>query len=73
MEVFVYSIYLIGILATFAALIVNLYALVPTAVLMRGEHAGRYADLGASQATKAPVSWIGRRAATVDVPRARAA
>ena len=70
MEVFVYTIYFVGILAALSALVVRVMASLPMAVLMRGQDAGRFAEFGAPQASKlerAP------QLTTIDVPRARAA
>lgn len=73
MELFVYMVYLIGALAAISALIVRLYALVPTDVLMRSEHAGRFAELGAGQAAKRSTPSAGSRLTSFDLPKARAA
>jgi len=70
MEVFVYSVYFVGILAAFSALIVHVIASLPVAVLMCGEHAGRFAELGAPQLTKLKPA---PRLRTIDLPKARAA
>jgi hypothetical protein len=73
MEVFVYFVYLIGILAAFSALIVRVFASLPTELVVHGEHAGRFADLGAPQAAKGRKTMSGGRVTTIDVPKARAA
>ena len=73
MELLVYMVYLVGILAAFSALVVFIYASVPVKVLMRGEHAGRFADLGAAQVRTRGTPSAGSRLATLDVPIARAA
>jgi hypothetical protein len=73
MELVVYTVYLVGILAAFSALVVSIYASVPIAVLMRGEHAGRFADLGEKQVRTRGTSSAGGRLATLDVSSARAA
>ena len=72
MELVVYTVYLVGILAAFSALVVSIYASVPISVLMRGEHAGRFAGLGATQVRTSGTSSAGRLA-TLDVSRASAA
>ena len=73
MELVVYTVYLLGILTAFSALVVFIYASVPVKVLMRGEHAGRFADLGAAQMRTSGTPSAGSRLATVDLPRAHAA
>ena len=73
MEVIVYTVYLVGILAAFSALVVSLYAAVPAEVLMRGEHAGRFADLGATPADSPGTPSAGSRLTTFELPKARAA
>ena len=73
MELVVYMVYLLGILAAFSALVVFVYASVPTKVLMRGERAGRFADLGLDGANPRGTPGAGSRLTTFDLPRARAA
>jgi uncharacterized membrane protein len=73
MEVIVYAVYLVGILAAFSALVVRIFAAVPTEVLSRGEHGGRFADLGAAAAATYRTPNGGSRRTTFDLPKARAA
>jgi hypothetical protein len=73
MELFVYTVYLIGILAAFSALVVSIYASVPISVLMRGENAGRFPGLGATQVRSRDTSSADGRLATLDVSQASAA
>jgi hypothetical protein len=70
MELFVYAVYLVGMLAALSALIVRVIAALPTEVLMRGAHAGMFAEFGAAEMTKLSPE---PRMTTIDVPRARAA
>jgi hypothetical protein len=73
MELVVYTVYLVGILAAFSALVVSIYASVPVAVLMRGNRAGRFADLGAAPARTRDTSSAGGRMVALELPKARAA
>ena len=73
MEVVVYAVYLLGILAAFSALVVFAYASIPTRVFMRGEHAGRFADLGTDSMNPRGTPGAGRRVTRFDLPRAHAA
>jgi hypothetical protein len=73
MELFVYAVYLVGILAAFSALVVSIFASVPVSVLMRGNRAGRFADLGATPVSTRGTSSAGGRLATLELPTARAA
>jgi hypothetical protein len=73
MEVIVYAMYLIGILAAFSVLVVRVYASLPADVLIRGEHAGRFADLGAAQAAARGKPTGGSRLTALGMPKARTA
>ena len=60
MEVIVYAVYLIGLLAAFSALVVSAFAHLPADMLVRGARAGRFADLGALKSSS-PGTKTGRR------------
>jgi len=73
MEALVYAVYFVGMLAAFSALVVFVYASVPTRVLMRGEHAGRFAWLSAVRGNPQGKPGTGNRLVSFEMPRARAA
>jgi hypothetical protein len=73
MEAFVYAVYLIGVLAAFSAIVVRVLASLPTNILIRGEHGGRFSGLWAAPDATAAAPVAETKLTTFDIPRARAA
>jgi hypothetical protein len=73
MEAFVYTVYMLGLLAAFSVLVVRVLAALPVEVLIRGEHGGRYADLAAAAAGRATPQMADAKLTDFEVTKARAA
>ena len=73
MEALVYWVYLLGFMAAFSALIVHVFARLPTDVVVRGARNGRFADIGLETFKWRGAVAAGSRAPGFDVPRPHAA
>ena len=73
MELIVYAVVFVAALVVFSVLVVKAFASFPADVLRRGEHAGRFADLGVAQVSSSGTPAAGSRVSTFEVPKARAA
>lgn len=72
MEVLVYAVYLLGFMAAFSALIVQVFARLPTEVAIRGARNGRFADIGMESFKSRGAPAAGSRVQGFDVPKPHA-
>ena len=72
MEVLVYWVYLLGFLAAFSALIVQVFARLPADVIVRGARNGRFADIGLETFKWRGAPVAGSRVQGFDVPKPHA-
>jgi hypothetical protein len=73
MELVVYTVLFIGLLASFSVIVVFGFARIPIDVLKRGEHARRFADLGSARVHSPGKPAAGSPLTGFDVPKAHAA
>ena len=72
MEVLVYWLYLLGFMAAFSALVVQVFARLPADVMMRGAGNGRFADIGLDAFKSRGAPAAGGRVQGFDVPKPHA-
>ena len=73
MDLVVYAMYVIGLMAAYSALVVNLFVRVPLRTAVDDGEWGRFAEWAGSKAVSLDGLTPSGRLVTVDVPQARAA